>query len=229
MEIVFTNTKEIAKNYYPTPASMSIPDWYKELDSYRRNGKVPPNNNIDQTNATIKRCMPVFDVMTSGYIIYTYTDLYISKENNIPYYQWASDDAISFHENIQVGGHYQESGYAIPKWHNPWAIKTPKGYSCLFVAPFHRKTNIHILEAIVDTDEYSSAVNFPFMLTDIKFQGLIPAGTPLAQVIPFKRESWEMKLGTEEDIKNSNKDFLKIRSKFYDGYKILARQKKEYK
>ena len=43
---------------------------------------------------------------------------------------------------------------------------------------------------MVDTDKYPIPVHFPFLLKK-NFEGLIKQGTPIIQVIPFKRESWK--------------------------------------
>ena len=85
------------------------------------------------------------------------------------------------------------------------------------------------LPGIVDTDTYTAPVNFPFVLNDWKFEGIIPAGTPMAQVIPFKRESWQMSIGKNEELIEQNKVTTKLRSKFFDSYKSQYRQPKEYK
>jgi hypothetical protein len=93
----------------------------------------------------------------------------------------------------------------------------------------HRESIFTILPGIVDTDQYNAPVNFPFVLNDVTYEGLIPAGTPMAQVIPFKRESWEMSLGTQEDLENQNKTTIRLRTRFFDSYKSQFRQPKEYK
>ena len=85
------------------------------------------------------------------------------------------------------------------------------------------------MPGIVDTDTYNAPVNFPFVLNNIKFEGLIPAGSPMAQVIPFKRDSWEMEIGGTEEFVNQNKVTTLLRTKFFDSYKTQYRQNKEYK
>jgi hypothetical protein len=49
------------------------------------------------------------------------------------------------------------------------------------------------LGAVVDTDSHPVPVNFPFFVKK-NFTGLLPAGTPIIQAIPFKREDWEMSI-----------------------------------
>jgi hypothetical protein len=85
------------------------------------------------------------------------------------------------------------------------------------------------LPGVVDTDEYIAPVNFPFVLNDINFEGLIPAGTPMAQVIPFKRDSWKMVFGDEEKTIDQSKVANLIKTKFFDAYKNSYRKTKEYK
>jgi hypothetical protein len=116
-----------------------------------------------------------------------------------------------------------------PKWHNPWAIRTPKGYSTLFVQPFHRESLFTILPGIVDTDLYLPTVNFPFVINDPDFEGLIPEKTPIAQVIPIKRDSWKMSIGDEKDIEDLLLVRRKLQTKLFDRYKKFFWSKKEYK
>ena len=235
-DIIFTDTSEVCESFTPKPASNYIPDWYKNMESYVNNQKKPTGDGT--TSATIKRCMPVFDSLTQGYIITTYTDIYVSKkeiidENGktdlVPWYEWASNSAIDFHPVEQAPTYPNNNGFPYPKLVNPWSIKTPKGYSTLFIAPVHRSNEFTILPGVVDTDTYLSPVNFPMILTNSNFEGIIPAGTPIAQVIPFKRDKWKMQIGGELQIKETEKLNNSLKTKFFDAYKTLFRQEKEYK
>ena len=64
------------------------------------------------------------------------------------------------------------------------------------------------------------------MLSDINFRGLIPAGTPLAQVIPFKRDIWKSYVGY--DKKEIYKQERQLYSVFFDAYKKMFWDKKQY-
>lgn len=225
----------------PEPASKNIPNWYKDLESYVNGEKKPSGEGT--TTATIKRCMPVFDVINSGYIIKSQADVFVSQKElknddgnpigKVPWYEWANFGLIEFHPVVQAPNHpfrknlNEDSSY--PKWINPWAIKTDPGYSCLFVPPFHQESLFTILSGIVDTDTYSAPVNFPFVLNDWSFEGLIPAGTPIVQVIPFKRDEFEMQIGSDKDVQEINKISQKLRTRFFDSYKNQFRSIKSYK
>lgn len=226
MNIIFTNTSgvDIEK---PESASKFVPDWYKNTESYVGKERKPSGNG--GTPATIKRCMPVFDAITAGYIITSPADVYVSIKDGQQYFEWSSLGMISFHPIEQAPEHPARKPHAYPKWMNPWAIKTPKGYSVLFTQPMHRESVFTILPGIVDTDTYTSPVNFPMVINDPNFEGLIPKGTPIAQVIPFKREGWQMEIGSEKELKEQHSITQKLQTKFFDRYKSMFWSRKEYK
>ena len=238
-KIIFTNIEGVPLIYQPQPAFKVIPEWYRDVNSYISTEKKPMGDG--RTSATIKRCMPVFDAMVSGYIITSYVDVYVSqkelveadtgKETGkfITYYEWPSYKPIEFHPLEQAPNHPLSNEEAYPKWINSWGIKTPPGYSTLFITPLHRDLPFTIIPGVVDTDTYTAAVNFPFVLNNKNFEGLIPAGTPIAQAIPFERKSWQMEIGNSEDFEKQRKDSILLRTRFFDSYKHIFRQVKEYK
>lgn len=246
--IKFTDTIGVPKEYSPKPANKFVPDWYKNLESYLNGVKQP--NGDGGTTGTAKKCMPIFDAISSGYILTTHVDVWVKQLPQIPegivvnentdmsifptqpFYEWPSLNALGFHPIDQAPQHPEKNAHTMsyPKWINPWAIKTPPGYSVLFVKPLHRDSMFSILSGVVDTDKYVAPVNFPFVLNEAnKFEGLIPAGTPMAQVIPFKRNNWKMKIGSQEIIEEAKNATLLLRTKFFDSYKTFFRQNKEYK
>jgi hypothetical protein len=229
MKIIFTNTIG-AELDLPKLSSSLIPDWYKNMDSYISKEKKPLGDGT--TSATIKRCMPVFDAITAGYIIESPADIWVSIKDGTQWFEWSNFGLIDFHPIEQAPTHPNGSNknlMAYPKWNNPWSITTPKGYSTLFVQPFHRESVFTIMPGVVDTDQYTPPVNFPFTVNDPAFEGLIPKGTPIAQVIPFKRESWVLEQGVQKDLKMVSELRNKLNSKFFDRYKTMFWTRKEYK
>jgi hypothetical protein len=225
--IKFTNAIGFNDIEKPKPASAFIPDWYKNIDSYVSGKKATSGNGT--TTGTIKKCIPVFDAITSGYIITSPADVMVTIKDGQQYFEWSNFGLISFHPIEQAPEHPNLKPYAYPKWMNPWAIKTSKGYSTLFVQPFHRESIFTILPGIVDTDAYSAQVNFPFVINDLNFEGLIPKGTPIAQVIPIKRDAWKMEFGGQEELIEQANITTKLSTKFFDRYKTMFWTKKEYK
>jgi hypothetical protein len=203
-DIIFSNLLGV-DFFPPKPASKVIPEWYKNTPSYVNDGKkeILQDGN---TPHTIKKCIPVLDSMTAGYIMFTQVDIFIKQTEGTPTFSWPSQDAISFHPIEQAPLHPTVNDFPFPKWTNHYSIKTSPGYSTLFIPPLHNPNGFfNIFPGIVDTDSYISPVNFPFTMNDPKWEGLIPAGTPMAQVIPIKRDNWKMKFGSEKEIKEQDK------------------------
>jgi hypothetical protein len=213
----------------PEPARNNVPEWWKKQARYHDDGSVTYNAK-GEISHTIKRCMPVMDAMTTGYVIKLPSDLVVIQNNGNPEFVWGYPDwsLIAPHDPEQVSAYPKDD-----RWHwqplkfvNPWAVRTPKGYSCLFTAPLHGdKLPFHILSGVVDTDVFNVPVNFPFFI-EKGFEGTIPAGTPIVQVIPFKREEWdsEYKYMTNDDLSRykSSTRFVK------DRYMKFFRQPKNF-
>jgi hypothetical protein len=203
MKIKFLETASVAKLFPPIPAKKLLPDWYKDLTIDTVPGQKQPWTSL----SSVKRCVPVLDYMTSGYIIRNHVDLLVARtwddrrgeqvlfeykktELNIP--------AVTYHDPKQMplirNGHQK----TVAKFTGMWGIETPPGYSCLFYQPhYFNETRFNILPGIVDTDQFSNPINFPFIMSDSKENEnfVIEAGTPLVCVLPFKREDWTHELG----------------------------------
>lgn len=211
----------------PIPSKDLIPDWYKKQNRYTGGEKIliPDTGTY---NTTIKACMPIFDLITAGYIIKTPADLYVSiDQDGNAHFSWAINDytCIESHGPLQydsfnIPKEFHQIGY---KFISPWIVKTPKGYSSIFISPVLRdELPFQSIPAIVDTDNHPIPVNFPFFLRK-DFEGIIPAGTPMIQVIPFKRDSWGHK------IENYNPSFNRIwkkaerymKNRYKDNFRVL--------
>jgi hypothetical protein len=198
-----------------------IPEWYKKMEPSFPKERTP------EAVPTVKKCIPVLDAITAGYIIVSPCDVYVSLKDGEPNYNSSLGNMIEFHPRKQAHLHPTVNEFQFPKWINPWAIETPKGYSCLFIPPMHNPNKwFSILEGVVDTDTYSAPVNFPFILKNPTDEFMIPAGTPIAQVIPFKREAWKSEFS--ENNNKPNEIIKYLSSRWFDRYKHLFWQKKNY-
>ena len=177
----------------PLPAKKTVPDWFKKIPGYNEN---------DQT---VKKCVPFIDAMTAGYTMLNHIDilLFQTKDGDVRL-KYMNDHhkslmkkhpPIETHPSRQIPGSPMEA-YTILKWMNPWVIKTPPEYSTIFLPCINRlESPIIPLVGLVDTDEYSNVVNLPFIHTYLEpneKEVFIPAGTPMCQVIPIKRETWKV-------------------------------------
>lgn len=180
-KILFHSNKPELDILKPFPASRLVPEWFR---------KMKPVS--DDRVTSVKRCVPFLDSLTSGYVIALPADVHYSKERG--FWTNAAFHVVSNHvqsqtQDVELPGEFNPQPF---KWINNFFIKTPKGYSCMFIHPLNREDlPFHSFSGIVDTDRHPLVINFPFVLRD-DFEGVIPAGTPLIQIIPFKRDEWEM-------------------------------------
>lgn len=221
----------------PIPASRLLPEWYKKQPGIVKNENALPSGVV---NATVKKCMPVFDLLSAGYIIVAPCDIYVDATDpeklsySIPLsMKQFQSDMFATHAPEQ----YDHYPVDTSRYHKTllrvmpfWSISTPAGYSTMFAQPFHREdTELFAMSAIVDTDKFISEGHFSFLVKK-DFKGVIKQGTPLAQIIPFKRDDWESEIVTaEETSKSLFKQRLNLRSTFANGYKEKFRAKKDYK
>jgi len=208
---------------HPQPANRFISEEYKKLERHTKNNLHSP---------TVKTCMPFLDSMTAGYIIPFDQDYLVDPVENdfsvTPANREQND--FGFHNQTQLPKEWHKTaGENAGKFINKWLIKTPPGYSCLFIHPMNRlEERWKIIEGMVDTDTYCNTINFPFILKKWDKQFLIKKGEPMIQVIPFKRESWEMWSGFYFE-KLHRKTLNLLSSEWRDRYKKMFWNKKSFK
>jgi len=174
----------------PVPIKKLLPSWYRESESTfldQNNGEV----------AGLKKCMPFMDAMLSGYALVTPVDIFVSKnEDGSLNIRWNSPEI--FQDFISERPKELGEKMPRPEGHLPnhlafrgfWGLKTPRGWSALVVHPLNRHDlPFTITAGLMDSDKYSTSGNIPFFIKE-NFTGVIPAGTPFAQIIPVKRAKW---------------------------------------
>ena len=194
----------------PVPAAQGLPDWFRAM---------PPQafNPLHATTGdTVKRCPPFIDAMTSGFLIPLICDVRIEKGE----FSWDNDlppggevgfvrSPIGFHDASQLTGTplFAADRFMI-KFHNLWTIEAPEGYGILFTHPANRfDLPFTTLTGLVDCDRYhDNWIHFPAHWHDMNFTGVLPKGTPVAQCIPVKRESWTLRTAafTKEETQRAH-------------------------
>ena len=184
----------------------AIPSWFKKLPA----GTEDPDP-TDETSFTAKACVPFLDALTLGYSVCLARDVTFGEDENGFYIE------SQFEHDIDTHGPGQYSTFPIEEKYYPIAFKwlchnrlmPPEGYSLLFSHPYNRfDLPFLTLTGFVDSDKYDMPVHCPFLL-DKNFRGTIKAGTPIAQVVPIKREEWqllreqEIPVVTDEDVEKS--------------------------
>lgn len=188
--IRFFAKKEYGNLGQPLPIKKFLPGWYKKSEATF-------SDEQGQEHAGLKKCIPFLDAMLTGYVLTTPVDIFVSKdENGELKIGWNSSEIfLNFiSERPKVLGEQMPR----PAGHYPnhlafkgfWGFKTPRGWSLLVVHPLNRHDlPWTITSGIIDADKYSTSGNIPFFIRE-DFVGMIPAGTPFAQLIPIKRSAW---------------------------------------
>lgn len=215
----------------PQPAISSLPNWYKKKRPFTTGEKFKALPDGNQ-NVSVKWCNPFGDALGAGYFLFLENDVFVEIEQGQQNLVWhnGGQKFISEHSKDQVSSDLIPKNYNSQpyKFLNPWGIETPAGYSTLFTHPLNRtELPFLTLSGVVDTDNYCQPVNFPFILR-LDFEGIIEAGTPIAQVFPFKRDNWQSEI-LEFDSQKSAEIDAPFKRKIFRKYKTMFWVRKEWK
>lgn len=227
-KIEFSTLEPFSKiDFQPMPAKKSMPAWLKNLSAETVQG-IP----------TAKKCPPFVDTFSLGYIIPAWQEFSLVPSGGVYNFRAGVTHIHSPYENPRPVCSYQFpeqyaktplEGFQVIKIQTPWIVKTPKNISLLVLPPFGSENlDIEAIPAVIDADNYH--VNFGFTCKvkyDPTKEITVMPGTPLAQIIPFERKSWNM-IMTETSMLDHSKFTNKLKSYIMSGYKKLFWQKKEY-
>ena len=178
----------------PFPASRGAPQWLKDMPmdhAVQRPGAAGEAGQAQQV-PTVKQCPPFLEAMTCGYLIPVAGDITFTRESSGALQFTAQGKIVDTQHPLQVRGSPMQ-GALIVKFINPWVIKTPPGYSTLFLPPLNSfDLPFQVLSGLVETDTYYRPVHFPslcLMRPGASFT--LKRGTPIAQAVPIRREDWQ--------------------------------------
>lgn len=226
-KISFFSDKKYNNLGQPIAMKSLVPEWYKLSESsYGDDPEQSPG---------LKKCVPFLDAMVSGYALTLPYDIFISNsESGDIKISWNAPEEIP----TFVMERPKESGALMPRpaghhpnhmvWAGFWGWKAPKGYSVLVTHPLNRfDLPFTTSSGIVDSDKFFASGNIPFFIKE-GFNGVIPAGTPVAQLIPIKRSSWIMDKNNQGLVNKEHEHGLMVREPGA-SYKKISWIRKEYK
>ena len=205
----FTHIEELKHAFPPVPAREFWPEWFKKQSA----------------GHTVKTCPGILDVLSYGYIVPLWSDFSVTRGPGPNDIEWRIPDSIhqqhgpspqhaaTTHPGQQIE-HYPfppDTFHGSFKLINPWMIKTAPGYSCYICEPqYNTHPNLKILNGIIDTDIYHETHLNTWFTAPAGEEKILSLGMPIAQIIPFKREEFEMKIsnGDERSIANKINRFV---------------------
>lgn len=217
----------------PIPAVRNVPEWYKSLAKFDKSNDditLGVKNNIGADGAMVatKMCMPFFDALTGGYHYVLEDDVHVDMdETGKPILSW-DGDVMMVDKRPTIELPVPDNCHPIHYgWRMNWYYETPPGYSVLITHPMNRyDLPFYTMSGIVESDIWGLPVFTAFFLKR-NFIGTIKKGTPIFQIIPFKREDWELvEVETDEELDKHELMAENRRSRLYGYYKQTAWRRK---
>ena len=217
----------------PKPATNHVPKWYKSDKLFTNGHNDFMKSHKDQADGTYKLCIPFVDALTAGYMFVAPCDIIVSnnsKDGYAPILQWKVDFIPLDRQDSESLGSLPTPHDHNPtsfRWATDWQVITPDGYSLWITHPSNRyDLPFTTMNGFVDTDRHPSKLLFPFFIKN-GFEGIIPEGTPIAQVIPVKRDIWKSeKMDYDVSTNFIDRNIMKIN--MIRAYKNKFWSKKEY-
>jgi hypothetical protein len=217
----------------PFPASQLLPEWWKNASPYIKSSENPNGKKIIvenfESNASFKKCTPMLDLLSAGYIVPLWADVQVRHDAYGPNLTWRVSKSVFEGHNgqeVEIPDGYEKLQF---KFLNQWVPKLPKGYSALIIAcPGYPNNPFRPIQAIIDYDKTTHPLYPPMYLKE-NFEGIVEKGTPMFQIIPFKRNNWKSVFSFLEDgqqLINMDRD---IKSTIVNNYVKDFWEKKSYK
>lgn len=171
-----------------------VPNWFKDSPKFPNGSKAALRLPYD---TTFKLCSSFSDSFLSGYMIPLPVDISVEQTDGGPVISW-NDSSAKFVElrrkeinkNLPSPEGYADMHFA---WRIHHMFKIPKGYSALVTHPLNRfDLPFLTLSGIIDGEMSVYGGNIPVFF-NTTFEGIIEAGTPIAQILLFKTENWDSK------------------------------------
>jgi len=216
----------ITDNFPIYPAKKYKRAWVKDCaNAYQKYKKVVDNRASVITTA---KCPGIREISESGYIVTTWCDFTIETYSNKPYdydvyYPTGIDKflkEINYNKSIVSDFNMKDSPVKIPTGNNfkrilkvwsPWTIDIPKNWELMFV-PVQYEDDPKFTALSGKMSGLATDLNIHLLWHETNGRVHIPAGTPLCQLIPIKKESIESEFLTLNDNirkKMSTNIFLK--------------------
>lgn len=218
----------------PKPAHKVLPDWYKNLGGNR---KIEISKE-EITIPSVRTCMPFLEAMSIGWVLELSADVEFRYDGDT----WQTEtgfpkplitrQATGARDVDSVSKSFPLRDFPQFKFNTYWTPIVDDGYSVLYTSPLNRfDERFEPFSGIVDNDKHPRNVNIPFIWTGGEFEGTISEGTPIAQVIPFKRNAVISEANVRE-ISESEKEqkqgFYEMRKNNRSYYRESIWEPKEY-
>jgi hypothetical protein len=221
-KIIFRYMSKHQDNNYPgiVSAKKVVPNWYKQIPSY-----LTPREGIKDFGRdinTIKKCLPFFEGMTTGYMLTLPFDIFVesTKENVRIDWHVQTDGSVEIENPERIPGLFIPEEYcnSVVRFNLFPSLRTPTGNSILVTHPINRTDlPFYTFGAVIDSDYSGMAIGLNVLIKK-DFVGIIEKGTPIAQVIPFQRDNWVSEKGKVKTEEERDQEHFSLTSTIKGSY-----------
>ncbi|WP_052768806.1 hypothetical protein [Aurantiacibacter marinus] len=190
----------------PERAIRFAPEWFRKLE---REMGMPDAHGLP--GLTAKACLPMTDAFSLGFVIPLPYDVQLRVPDDGMNIAMGWPENVAFqpleqHHPAQLGAPQPPFAGTMPlKFVNPWRIRVPDGYSVLFQSLTNRpELPFYCFSGLVDCDRFATTINFPFIWTGGPGEFVLPAGSPIIQLIPIRRDTLikanAVRISTKEEL-----------------------------
>ena len=198
----------------PQPALHFLPQWSKTLTIPYKIDKERPILSKILKPKTIKQCPSFNQMFNEGYILPAPTDIWVSTDGDkfewrtpIKYKTFYNNGELDFHADIQMVDHLPANSNikAVFKIIFPYVLFAPKGYNLkIMPVPYAFNDDFHANYGIQDLDNIFE-INVQINYTTKKKELFIKRGEPVALIIPYKKDKFEVEYEYMEESKFKNR------------------------
>lgn len=208
----------VIKNTIPQPAINFVPKWFNNIPTHTNR-----HNTIIKLG-TARTCPSFSETFKDGYIIPAPCDIYL-RVNKEKSWEWQTANnkiSLTIHEDDTLLDYLPPKSNIkkVFKLHYPFNIFTSKGISTRVMPVFWEfNKDFTVPHGQFHTDKVHQ-LNLQILYTSDKEEIVIKQGTPLAHLIPFKRNKFNYKIinQTNKYLKKHNDYLYKVTNKFRGGW-----------
>jgi len=208
------------------PIKNIVPDFYKNTEpipNYKKIKELP-------IKPAFKHCSTFLDSFTTGYYLPLIADIAVKQTDSGPVISWSDPQVEIMLQRDKTHNPTLPTPIGCSSnqfvWQTHHAFEIPKGYSALLTHPLNRHDLPFVtLSGIVD-DLILHPGQIPVYFSST-FEGTIPKGTPIIQILLFKTENWKSQIDTDI-LKVAQKNLFNSLSDSSGWYKKHIWKKKVY-
>lgn len=232
---LYCELSEVGEKYPIIPAKSYNYNWFRASSKCFKN-VAKEKSNYEQITGVVK-CPGIKPIMNKGYIVQSWFDLTIRPLPHPNRFEFFIPQGLfdylkekKYDKRLISWFSGEEPAHAIPLPDNqlqslikitlPWAASIPKGWQLLLMPiPYPDMTEFTAVHGILEPGDYYQ-INAIIKINELNKEFIIPAGTPLFQLIPIRNNLEDIEISDyTESIKK-----LELKNKFESNNTFLVKK-----